>query len=99
MSPNTTPRAPSVSAAIPALAWPSVPVVPVTLGEPIEPLHEKIEERACVEVDADVGVHRPVGAVPAVDHRSSAAELGLELDLDVAVDGRHEVGPDQLCDD
>ena len=33
-----------------------------------------------------------------VDDRAAAAELRLELDLDVALDRRHEPGPDHVRD-
>ena len=44
-------------------------------------------------------IRRPVGAIPAVDDGPPAAQLRLELDLDVALDRRHEPRPDHVRHD
>ena len=71
---------------------------PACLPQPADALDEELEERGGVEVDADVGVRRALGSQPAIDDRPPAAELRGELDLDVALDRRHEPWPDHLRD-
>ena len=71
---------------------------PAWLPQPADALDEELEERRGVEVDADVGIRRALGSQPAIDDRPPAAELRGELDLDVALDRRHESRPDHLRD-
>jgi len=54
--------------------------IPLGVLKPRDPLDEEVEERRCVEVDADVDVGRALGAVPEVDDGPATTELGLELD-------------------
>ena len=63
------------------------------LPEPADPLDEQVEEPVHVEIDADVSVHGPFRAAPAVDDGPSAAEIRVELDLDVPVDRGHKALP------
>ena len=55
----------------------------VTLAEAGDSLDEQLEEAVRVDVDADLRVRGAVGAVPEIDDRAAAAEVGDELDLDV----------------
>ena len=49
--------------------------------------------------DSDVRVRSAIGATPAIDHGASAAEVRLELDLDVAeIASRRRLGPDHVRD-
>src|SRR4051812_23428000 len=67
-------------------------------SEPRDPLDEEIEERRGVEVDTDLCIRLAARPAPAVDDGSPATQLGLELDLDVALDGRDEPRSDHLGD-
>src|SRR6476659_893857 len=62
------------------------------------PLDEQVKERVPVEPHPDLRVRCVVGAAPEVDHRAPPAELGLELDLDVAMLRLDETRADDVGD-
>ena len=51
-----------------------------------------------MDFDADVRIRLAVGSLPEVDHSAPAAELGLGVDLDVALDRADEIGIDHVRD-